>query len=172
MRPKSLLRAIIILLAAVFILLPLSACDKDNFTGPTDTQAVYMKGDGVFKILTVTDSHINGEKSYQFLRQTLERLIDAHNPDLIVFNGDNVDAEKYLVHLEKIALFLEERQIYWAAVLGNHDREDKTYPNYVSTVSKLITIDPVTNEVDMFFALPSGYTTKDIADAYEMNKAR
>ncbi|XP_072980129.1 probable inactive purple acid phosphatase 28 [Typha angustifolia] len=97
--------------------------------------------DGTFKILQVADMHFgNGAvtrcrdvlpsefaacsdlNTTRFLR----RMIDAENPDLIVFTGDNIfgtsasDAAESLFRAVGPAM---ESRTPWAAILGNHDQE-------------------------------------------------
>lgn len=58
----------------------------------------------------------------------ISRVIDAENPDLIVFTGDQLngqgtswDTKSVLAKFSKI---VTEKGIPWAAVFGNHDDED------------------------------------------------
>lgn len=122
LKNRTLKKIVNIIIATIILLLSISAC-ANNQVNNTDAQVMFMKKNKDFKILTISDTHLNAESSYLFLRDTMERLLDAHKPDLVVFGGDNVDRKSDLIHLENIALFLEERQQYWAIVLGNHDRD-------------------------------------------------
>ncbi|KAK9715802.1 hypothetical protein RND81_06G190700 [Saponaria officinalis] len=97
--------------------------------------------DGTFKILQVADMHF-GQGLLTKCRDVLpsefkycsdlnttrfvQRLIDAENPDFLVFTGDNIfgsstpDAAESLFSVFRPAM---ESRLPWAAVLGNHDQE-------------------------------------------------
>ncbi|PIA34970.1 hypothetical protein AQUCO_03700314v1 [Aquilegia coerulea] len=100
-----------------------------------------FRKNGHFKILQVADMHYANGKTTPCedvlpnqmatcsdLNTTafINRLIQAENPDLIVFTGDNIfgsdatDAGKSLNFAFAPAV---ESKVPWAAVLGNHDQE-------------------------------------------------
>lgn len=119
--------AMALFLAIVFALASPSVAfsleQKKDIEPATSAQYLEIEEGQDFKILTVTDSHIDGIRSRNFLLDALKKLINEHDPDLIVFDGDNVDHDTDLIYFDKVAQFLEEKKIYWAAVMGNHDRD-------------------------------------------------
>ena len=155
-----------LILAAVFIIAATAAngdnivkmytAEKPNTTGsaPTGTeeyddeiQTMSMKDGESFKILCLTDTHIESQNSANKLISILENLVKAHKPDLVVFTGDNLDQWQYApyfgynayvntvghVNYGKLALdgsvaakFKELYQLYgtkWCGIMGNHDRD-------------------------------------------------
>ena len=125
-RIKRIINTVMIIsLMLMGVLFELVGCNKRDIdiNPPNSPQVMHIKDGQDFKILTVTDSHLNGRRSYRFLLNTLNNLIDNHQPDLVIFIGDNVDYAKDLKHLDKIAKFFEKNKIYWAVALGNHDRD-------------------------------------------------
>lgn len=89
---------------------------------------------GKFKILMVSDLHGCGTDRPAFDAEPkgdLKMLVEASNPDLVLLAGDitggryGVATEEELkAYLDWITEVLEEKQILWAHVYGNHDNED------------------------------------------------
>ena len=89
-----------------------------------------IKNDGSFRILQITDLHLVSGKATinKKDKETMRWLSDAielSKPDLIEFTGDlaggGVEGRNNAV--KEVADFLEEKEIYWAYVFGNHDGE-------------------------------------------------
>ena len=81
--------------------------------------------DGKFRILVISDVQEN-----LLSERTIERiqtLVDRENPDLVLFGGDNSynlpTAERLQEYLTGMVGYIENRQIPWAHVFGNHDTE-------------------------------------------------
>lgn len=84
-----------------------------------------------FKVLSSTDFHLRSEDLSDFTLDVFGKFLDRERPDLVVLVGDNVvDRTDTAVH-EKLQKFFEDRNQYWAFVLGNHDGEEyqKKYPD-------------------------------------------
>ncbi|WP_276355561.1 metallophosphoesterase family protein [Cohnella caldifontis] len=89
--------------------------------------ALRFRNDGTFTIVQFTDLHWqNGEPKDLRTRDLMERILEAEQPDLIVFTGDLIyapncrDPKRSLRDALAVA---EESGIPWAAVFGNHDAE-------------------------------------------------
>lgn len=86
-----------------------------------------FRGDGSFVIVQFTDIHWqNGNKLDQKSRVLMENIIQAEQPDLIVYTGDVIagggcedPGRSYHEAIEAA----EKHGIPWAAVFGNHDDE-------------------------------------------------
>jgi 3',5'-cyclic AMP phosphodiesterase CpdA len=84
---------------------------------------------GKFKIMQVTDTHINdpaGKKqpnSFQMTVNMLRQTLDAEKPDLVIFTGDIVAGKPYQPGFELVVEPVVTRKIPWAALFGNHDAE-------------------------------------------------
>jgi|GEM_PF-2707131 len=112
-----------------------------------DMGTISMQQDKDFKIITITDTHIDGRASADKCIEILTNLVKAHKPNLIVFTGDNLDywsqAEYFgynknydnplssdygkLAMPGSVAAKLKEfYQLYgtqWCGIMGNHDRD-------------------------------------------------
>ena len=75
-----------------------------------------------FKLITVSDSHLLDESGDIFFEK-LTILLDQSKPDLVVLLGDLILSGKEDVQ-NKLASYFEEREQYWAFVLGNHDGQE------------------------------------------------
>lgn len=79
---------------------------------------------GKFKIVQFTDIHwMNGNEIDQKTRKLMERILDWEQPDFVVFTGDTVYGEKNKENFLEAVKAVDQAQIYWAAVYGNHDTE-------------------------------------------------
>ncbi|XP_008775948.2 probable inactive purple acid phosphatase 29 [Phoenix dactylifera] len=96
---------------------------------------------GEFKILQVADMHYADGRSTECLdvfpeqmptcsdlntTAFINRVIQAENPDLVVFTGDNIfgsDSTDAAKSLDMAYAPVVDRKLPWAAVLGNHDQE-------------------------------------------------
>jgi 3',5'-cyclic AMP phosphodiesterase CpdA len=86
-----------------------------------------FRPDRTFTIVQFTDVHWrNGDAKDQQTRALMDAVLDAERPDLVALTGDIVEgseapdpAEAY----RQAVAVLEERQVPWAAVFGNHDDE-------------------------------------------------
>ncbi|EHA8586620.1 putative inactive purple acid phosphatase 29 [Cocos nucifera] len=96
---------------------------------------------GEFKILQVADMHYADGRSTPCLdvfpaqmrtcsdlntTAFIHRVVQAENPDLVVFTGDNIfgsDSTDAAKSLDMAYAPAVERKLPWAAVLGNHDQE-------------------------------------------------
>lgn len=82
---------------------------------------------GKFKIIQITDTHfIVDNAASDVVPALLNEVIDAENPDLIVFTGDMVWQNKGKTAKALDALFAPviQKGIPWAYVFGNHDDEE------------------------------------------------
>lgn len=91
-------------------------------TEDTDSVTIKKGGDGDFKVLMFTDTHLNGKKEKDI--QTVSFLvknITEQKPDLVIFGGDNVSSGFNKKRVIEFAQLMEKLGVYWAAVLGNHE---------------------------------------------------
>ena len=87
--------------------------------------------DGSFKVLMFSDIHfyspadLQAGKSLQYINET----IDRENPDLVLFAGDNwwdlASEAEFREYITILVGHIEEKQIPWAHVFGNHDDENE-----------------------------------------------
>lgn len=89
-----------------------------------DSVTIRKNGDGDFRVLMFTDTHINGKKEKDNLTVSyLVKNITEQKPDLVIFGGDNVSSGFNSRRTAEFAELMENLGIYWAAVLGNHEGE-------------------------------------------------
>ncbi len=89
-----------------------------------DSVTIQKKGDGDFKVLMFTDTHLNGKKEKDI--QTVSYIvknITEQKPDLVIFGGDNVSSGFNKKRTTEFAELMENLGVFWAAVLGNHEGE-------------------------------------------------
>jgi hypothetical protein len=82
---------------------------------------------GNFKVLILSDVQFNTPNISEETLTNIETIVSREQPDLVIFNGDNSfglsrqkDVRSYVA---KMTQYLEENQIPWAHVYGNHDAE-------------------------------------------------
>ena len=81
-----------------------------------------VKGETV-KILQISDLHFAllfgklNNKNYAFL----DKVLDEEKPDLVVVTGDLNIALFNGVVLKRFGEYMDQRKVYWAYALGNHD---------------------------------------------------
>lgn len=101
---------------------------------------LHFSDDGRFRILQVADLHYSVSRgvcrdtvldpcvaSDNLTNSLLGHVLDAENPDLVVFTGDQLNGQGTSWDpksvLAKFAAEVSDRKIPWAAVFGNHDEE-------------------------------------------------
>ena len=75
------------------------------------------------KILQLTDLHLYAGLHMTFTFEIIEKLVSSEKPDLIVITGDIVVSGSNKKDVDKLFKFMEQLQIPWAPVFGNHDDE-------------------------------------------------
>ncbi len=129
-----------------------------------------FNSDGNFKILMLSDI----QETLNYDKRTLvsiDKLIEAQKPDLVILGGDNCDGtvlkteEELRKYLNIFSTPMERRKIPWAHVFGNHDHDididdilkTKIYEEYKYCISKHTEdIYGTTN-----FVLPIKHSNKD-----------
>lgn len=93
-----------------------------------------FKKDGTFKMVQFTDLHwMDGRAEDQRTRELMETVLDAEQPDLVVFTGDIIysgpvppgedECENPTQAFRDAVATVEGRGFPWAFVFGNHDTE-------------------------------------------------
>ncbi|MBE7088847.1 MAG: hypothetical protein E7370_04970 [Clostridiales bacterium] len=80
---------------------------------------------GEFNIVVLADVHAGGPIAEEN-KNNFRNLIDEEDPDLVIFTGDNThsaDEASLRATLDSIVGYIEEKQIPWCHVYGNHDHE-------------------------------------------------
>lgn len=98
--------------------------DVEIIKEDADSVTIQKNGDGDFKVLMFTDTHLNGKKEKDI--QTVSYMvknITEQKPDLVIFGGDNVSSGFNKKRTTEFAALMENLGVYWAAVLGNHEGE-------------------------------------------------
>lgn len=107
--------------------------------------------DGSFRVLILADVHMNASGDATKIQQVKDRikeLVDEVQPNLVILTGDNTinsNSEARLrLSLNAIVGYIEEKQIPWCHVYGNHDHESaldnetqqRIYQSYKYCISK------------------------------------
>lgn len=86
-----------------------------------------LRDDGTFSLVQLTDLHWkNGEATDLATRRTIETVLDAERPDLVVLTGDILaggGCKDPARGLHEVLAPIVERGLSWAGVFGNHDDE-------------------------------------------------
>ena len=106
--------------------------------------------DGSFRVLIIADTHMDtdaAEDLRQNVKDRIKVMVDRENPDLVIFTGDNTiksTEESIKTNLDMLVGYIEEKQIPWCHVYGNHDFENamstdlqqEVYESYKYCISK------------------------------------
>lgn len=86
--------------------------------------------DGSFRVMTISDTHMDvssDKNEVQSISNRIKTLVDRVNPNLIIFTGDNTinsSTENLLrKNINALVGYIEQKQIPWCHVYGNHDHE-------------------------------------------------
>jgi predicted phosphodiesterase len=108
-------------------------------TSQSSKPTLQFRTDGKFKIMQLTDIHYRftdpeyAPSSIAFIREAVGLV----QPDLIMLTGDIVTATNTREAWEDIVEVLNESQIPWAVVFGNHDSEyELSNQEIISLLSK------------------------------------
>lgn len=86
--------------------------------------SVLEKQEGkAFKILQLTDTQLDVPRSTEYLKSSIDTLVEQAKPDLIVLTGDMTAGVFTHFHVNTLIDILDSYKIPWAPVFGNHDRE-------------------------------------------------
>lgn len=89
--------------------------------------ALRFRPDGTFTIVQFADTHFtNGEERDSQTAAMMAAILDAEQPDLVVFTGDMIEGKRCHDPAASVRFALApvvERGLPWAAVFGNHDDE-------------------------------------------------
>lgn len=98
------------LLYCAIALLVAMACGRQTTDQPSDPQLQFNK-DGKFKIVQFTDTHLsyNNREAFDKSVDVIMSIVNAENPDLVVFTGDVLSllllsgqvSTTFLLHLMK-----------------------------------------------------------------------
>lgn len=91
---------------------------------------LYYNEDGSFRVLIIADAHMNvggDATNVQEVKDRIKLLVDRENPNLVIFTGDNTISSSSEARLREnitaLVSYIEEKQIPWCHVYGNHDHE-------------------------------------------------
>lgn len=95
-----------------------------SFSNIITGQTLKFSPRGEFKIVQFTDTHFRfGSVRSDSVITTIETVINAEKPDLVVFTGDVVTWNNTRKGWLKLMQPVIDAHIPWAVTLGNHDQE-------------------------------------------------
>ena len=81
-------------------------------------------GDGSFKVLQITDTHIVfGDPRSERAYENVAKMLELEKPDLVIHTGDVIFGAPAEEGLRKVLGIIAEHKIPFAVALGNHDSE-------------------------------------------------
>ena len=92
-----------------------------------------FRENGCFKAVVLADLHAKIGGLTQEQKGYITTILDRERPDLVIFTGDTVrsygdirlkNEAEFRQVLDSVVRLLEDREIYWMHVFGNHDREE------------------------------------------------
>ena len=130
-------------LASTFTVATIASCSQEetpelldflNYTPHFNEEYIVLEKspDEDFIVLNLTDPQLDsaewgeGKLTREILEYTIDELIKTTQPDLITVSGDISWGEGNINAYRMFAEFLEQYDIPWAPVWGNHDNEDGT----------------------------------------------
>ena len=111
-------------LAVVLAMLMLTVTFAMMSSANTSDYVLKFNEDGKFKIMMFADSQDN-EELEETTTQLMKEALAAHNPDLVIFMGDNTVAKGELQAeaIAKVVAPVVEAGIPFTVVFGNHDHQ-------------------------------------------------
>jgi 3',5'-cyclic AMP phosphodiesterase CpdA len=93
--------------------------------GTAQTPALKFHADGTFKILQLTDIHMQhlNDASQKAIRN-IHTMLDLEKPDLVIITGDVIFAAPGEPGLQRVLEPIISRKIPFAVTWGNHDNND------------------------------------------------
>ncbi len=110
--------------------------------------------DGSFRVMIIADAHMNAlgnEVDVQEVKDRVKMMVDKIQPNLVILTGDNTinanTESKLRDDISAIVGYIEEKQIPWCHVYGNHDHENalshakqqEIYESFEYCISKDVT---------------------------------
>lgn len=84
--------------------------------------------DTAFSVLQITDVHIlNDEKKDAKAFKTITAMVETTKPDMIMLTGDLTSEKENFTAFKTFCTFMEEFNIPWGFVFGNHEGLDIAY---------------------------------------------
>lgn len=113
----------------------LSSCGLSEDKDEKQVSGLIFNDTGELKIAQFTDLHFNmlREESATVI-ELINYILDAEEPDLVVFTGDVVTAEPSMAGWRSVLEPVVQRNIPFAATLGNHDAEKELSRNEVREI--------------------------------------
>lgn len=108
----------------VLVLIVVSSISIVTFYGKGYKEAE----DTAFKILQITDVHIlNDAKKDAKAFKTISEMVETTKPDMIMLTGDLTSEKENFTAFKTFCTFIEEFNIPWGFVFGNHEGLDIAY---------------------------------------------
>lgn len=86
--------------------------------------------DGSFRVMIIADAHMDvggNATDVQEVKDRVKMMVDKIQPNLVILTGDNTihssSESKLRQNISAIVSYVEEKQIPWCHVYGNHDHE-------------------------------------------------
>ena len=125
----------------------LSACGKeeneqekpDDFVADTNEKYEFTMSGDEFVAINFADLHINETASLSpnsIIEKTIRNSINENKPNIITFSGDNCWTESVLTCYKALCDFMDEFEIPYFFILGNHDRETTSASQIFNIINK------------------------------------
>jgi hypothetical protein len=115
--------------AAILLTLSLTSCGQKVSYQTSDYIINLNTYHAGFKILQLTDIHLNVASDWSSESNYLDILIKRADPDMIVITGDSFLVSNK-TNVDELYGKLDEEKIPWTIVWGNHDKQGSYNPDY------------------------------------------
>lgn len=98
---------------------------ESNLT-PNKAENILTATEDEIKILQLTDVQFQNYLNGNLVFNSVKKMIEKTTPDMVVFTGDNMGNKGKEEHLSAFVRFMDEFELPWAVVMGNHDYTSQT----------------------------------------------
>ena len=102
----------------------LAMCFFYTLKAQENSNRLQFDGQGEFKIIQFTDTHVNMSKNQNLdIFEFMQKIIETEKPDLAVLTGDIATQDDPGKAYQFFVDLFKKEKLPWVVVFGNHDAE-------------------------------------------------